>query len=364
MDGVRDLMKLVLPFTAGVAVAGLLSKDLKTVYIIAFISGIGLSAAVFLIIKGLKQKVFSSLILIISTSLLAGLLTGTCSQLCNLSRNSNMPVVVHTESLGKGMQKAVDSIGFRSKGTNAIIKALLTGEKKDIPQEITTAFRDSGASHILALSGLHLGIIYLIITKILGLTGRNIRTKWLRSAITILTCAIYSFATGASPSIIRALIFIIIGESSRLLNRKTDLKTILLSSIFIQLLLIPADIKSIGFQLSYAAIAGIAWIFPTLNRIWPGDEKKGIIKWIWNSACISISCQITTGPIAWMYFGTFPKYFLLTNLIAIPMTGLIIPASIATTLLHSIGICPAILIDGVEFLVEKLCESLQTIAAM
>jgi competence protein ComEC len=261
------------------------------------------------------------------------------------------------------MQQRIDSIAFVSSETNALIKALLTGCRTDLPPETTDAFRSSGASHILALSGLHLGIIYLIISKIAGLAGGHPKIKTVRSVICITACSAYSFATGAGASIIRALIFIIIGEISRLLNRKPNLKTTCATSLIIHLTLSPGDISRVGFQLSYAAIAGIAWIFPWLKSIWP-DDGDGIMKRIWESAALSISCQITTGPLAWIYFGTFPQYFILTNLIALPMTSLIIPAALLTLVLDSMKICPHILIRATEALANALCGALGTIAAI
>jgi competence protein ComEC len=88
------------------------------------------------------------------------------------------------------------------------------------------------------------------------------------------------------------------------------------------------------------------------------------MKRIWESAALSISCQITTGPLAWIYFGTFPQYFILTNLIALPMTSLIIPAALLTLVLDSMEICPHILIRATEALANALCGALGTIAAI
>jgi competence protein ComEC len=263
------------------------------------------------------------------------------------------------------MQECIDLIEFRSENTNAIIKALLTGNRQDIPEATKEAFRSSGAAHILALSGLHLGIIYVIVSQLSRAAGNSQPAKTFRSLLCICVCTIYSFATGAGASIIRALIFIIIRETGILLHRKTDLKTALAASLVIHLTINPADISSIGFQLSYAAIAGIAWIHPHLSAIWPEDgQHRRIMRRIWESASVSISCQITTGPLAWLYFGTFPQYFILTNIIAIPLTGIIIPAALLTTILNAMGICPHLMIQATEALVDALCGALSIIAAM
>ena len=88
------------------------------------------------------------------------------------------------------------------------------------------------------------------------------------------------------------------------------------------------------------------------------------MKWIWVSAAMSVSCQVTTGPLAYFYFGTFPQHFLLTNLIAMPLTGLIIPSALLTITLDSIGICPDLLISFTETLVGLMSKALSIIASM
>ncbi len=284
------------------------------------------------------------------------------------------------------LQKCIDSIPFRREETAAIIKALLTGEKADIPTEIRTAFRESGASHILALSGMHLGIIYGIINKGLGIIGNRPKAKFIRALLTVLACGFYTLAVGAGESIVRAFIFITINETAGLTLRYRSLKQTLLVALILQLCFSPLSISSVSFQLSYAAMAGIAFIHPWLKDFWPDDGdrrglfsikgtagpkganggpgRRGLFGKLWDSASMSISCQITTAPIAWYYFKTFPVNFILTNLLAIPLTCLIIPASILCTILHSVGICPEIILNLTEGLVRGLTWSLSVIASM
>lgn len=285
------------------------------------------------------------------------------------------------EAFGVRMQEAIDRIPFRSAETGALIKALLTGERSDIPREITEAFRDSGASHILALSGLHLGILYGILSKVLSFLGNGTAARHIRAAAVIVLCGFYTLATGAGPSIVRAFIFIFLGETARLTGRFHSLKQILMASMTVQLLLDPLSVRSAGFQLSYAAIAGIAFIYPHMKGFWPQteDDRKeggngrqagigrgisGAMRRIWDSAALSISCQIATGPLAYMYFGTFPRHFLLTNLLALPLTGVMIPCALLTLALSVLGCCPSFMISVTELLVRTLTWSLEVIASM
>lgn len=361
MDGARDIVKLALPFAAGALSFSCLSPEINNIYTTAALSFPLLSAMIVLLVSG-KISPTAGIML---SGYIAGVFAFANSSLCQLTESGNSVLVGSASRLGYAMQNCIDGIEFQSKNTNALIKALLTGNRDDIPAELTEAFRSSGAAHILALSGLHLGIVYLIISKLGKIAGGHPKAVVIRSILCISLCTLYSLATGAGPSITRALIFVIISETARLLYRKSDLKSTLASSLLIQLSLNPADISSVGFQLSYAAIAGIAWINPYMKAIWPDDDQgTSLMKKIWDSASVSISCQITTGPLAWLYFGTFPQYFILTNLIAIPLTGLIIPAALLTTALTSMGICPHLLITSTETLVEALCRSLAIIASL
>lgn len=293
----------------------------------------------------------------------AGMLCGLSSELVSFSSSGR--VILKETLLGAGiaMQKAVDGIPFENPETNAIIKALLTGERSAISPRVAEAFRNSGASHILALSGMHLGIIYGIVSKMLQIIGNSPEAKTLRTVITVITCGAYTLATGAGPSITRALLFIVLAEIAKMFHRDRDLKTVLFSALLLQLTVRPQDAASVGFQLSYAAMAGIAFIYPKLKGFWP-DSGGGILKWIWNSAALSLSCQITTGPLAWLYFHSFPVHFLLTNLIAIPLTGLIIPVSLMTLCLDICGICPKVLPAVTEELVSCLSGALEIISGM
>ena len=278
---------------------------------------------------------------------------------------------------GTATGEAIDRIRFTDPDTNAIIKALIIGDRSDIPRHVTDAFRESGASHILALSGLHLGIIYGILTRLLSFMGNSPAARLARSLATVLTCGLYTLATGAGASIVRAFIFILFAEAARLHGRFRSTGTVLMSALLVHLVIDPPAIREVGFQLSYAAMAGIAFIFPWLKGFWPEDTSEksswmaGILKhsprplrWIWTTASMSIACQITTGPLAWFYFGTFPVHFLLTNLIAIPLTGLIIPVALLTLMLSVCGICPDMISRACEMLVTALSQALEIISLM
>lgn len=267
------------------------------------------------------------------------------------------------------LRATIDAIPYPSETTGPLVKALLTGDKSDLPKEITGIFRDSGASHVLALSGLHLGVLYLLLTRLTSPLGNSPKARKSRCSLIIVAALFYSIMTGATPSIIRAFLFITINETARLLGRKREPVRVLLAALTVQLALKPDVISSVGFQLSYMAMAGIFLLYPTLERIYPAPSGSRLSRFnpfrkIWNAAMLSISRQIFTGPIAWHYFHTFPKYFILTNLVALPLTSAIMTLSVTTIALSFFGICPEPLVILNDQAMQALVFCLEIISGL
>lgn len=301
----------------------------------------------------------------LALAFLAGLLCGLNSRMMNIGESDqSLRLLQFFHNLGSHLESVIDRIPFHNTVSNGLLKALLCGNKEEIPHEIIEAFRKSGASHILALSGLHLGIIYGLITRITGLLGDTSKAKATRCILNLSICTGYTLATGASASITRALCFIILNETGKIIKRPASLERILRKSLMIQLIIRPESISEVGFQLSYAAMAGIAWIHPILKKAWPEGTENRILRKIWDTTAVSVSCQLTTGPLAYFYFGTFPIYFILTNLLALPVTGVIMTTSIVAVILSALGACPEILISATEKCISCLIFILNTISQM
>jgi competence protein ComEC len=367
----REIAGFTLPFAAGILLISLAGNHFFSSHHAWASASLGACSVMLMYCIHPSHKNIGTIgraILIGGLALCLGIFCGECGKILSVS-SLDRELTIHAERYGKLLQKAVDSIPFACPDTNAVIKALLTGEKADIPPSVTAVFRDSGASHILALSGFHLGIIYGIVRALLSVLGNRRKALILRASATIAACGFYTMATGAGPSIVRAFLFITLHETASLSHRHHSTGSILLAALFIQLVISPESITSAGLQLSYAAMAGIAFIFPWLKGLWPGNPHKDRgftkgIRRVWNSAAMSISCQVTTGPLAWIYFQSFPQHFLLTNLIVLPLASLVIPAALATLTLHSLGCCPVILLNSTEFLVSTMITALEIIATM
>ena len=285
---------------------------------------------------------------------------------------SNIPLG-HAPVLGRELawtKLQIRNIPFSSIETNGILLALLTGDRSLLGSSTVKAFRDSGGSHILALSGLHLGIIYGILRFLALPFGKSATAFRIRSVAIILSCTFYTILTGAGPSLVRALIFIILREiSENLRHRKRNSGKIFCTALLAQLCISPLQIKSLSFQLSYLAMTGITFVYPVLASWFPktgdsGVRRFNVAQYIWNAAALSTSCQIFTGPLVWWKFGVFPKYFLVTNLIALPLCELLIVGGIGCLVLSAAGTGFHPLIALTELLYRILNHCLSVIAGM
>jgi competence protein ComEC len=367
MTEARDITSYALPFTAATAAAVYAGiSPHNTIFTSAIILVISIISLILLHPGHHTLSRESTITFLIVLASCTGLICGITSNTTTLSAGISDIGIIGRYAIdaGRWCREQIASISFADQQTNAIISALITGDKSLLSEQTVLAFRDSGASHILALSGLHLGIIYGILHYLTKPLGKSRKAEYIRSISIMLSCGFYTLATGAGPSVTRAFLFILIGETARLKNRYRDIRSTLMAALIIQIALNPSDIRSAGFQLSYMAIAGIAYIYPWMKSLWPEGKDFPILRKIWNSICMSVSCQITTGPIAWIYFHSFPTHFLLTNLIAIPLTGIIIPLSLLTLALSSTGICPDILINTTEALIMAMTRALETISLM
>ena len=269
----------------------------------------------------------------------------------------------------------IDGIPFNDRDSNAMITALITGDKSGLPAHVGESFRISGASHILALSGMHLGVIYVILARTFSTFGNSPRAVLLRSSLVVAVSGYYTMMTGAGASIVRAFLFITLNEAARCTGRKRTPANVFCTSLMIQAALSPEVLESAGFQLSYLAMAGIYVLYPKMRSWYRETEPSGnslsrrmtryfSTKRLWDTAAMSISCQIFTAPAVWYHFGTFPPYFLISNLIAIPLSSLIINLSVPVIILEAAGICPEFLIRADEAAIKALCGSLEIVSGL
>lgn len=236
-----------------------------------------------------------------------------------------------------------------------VAQALLLGYRHDIDRELLADFGNAGVTHVLAVSGLHVGILYLFATKLLFFLGSGRRSELLRSLIILLILWIYALITGLSPSIMRAATmfsFVAIGGAFK---RSVSIYNTLLASAFFLLLIKPTLLLNAGFQLSYAAVFSIVLIYPLLQKIW--QPRYWILKQLWSIAAVSIAAQFFTFPIALYYFHQFAGSFLLANIIVIPLVTLVMYIGIVILVFESFGLSPPFLQDVFGRLLHLMNDS-------
>ena len=219
----------------------------------------------------------------------------------------------------------------------AVLRALAIGDKGNLTRDLRAAFRESGAMHLLALSGLHVGLIYALLRWLLSPLGGHRAAHLLRSSFILLSLWTYALITGLSPSIARAVLMITFYEISGWMSSDRDGLTALAGSALILMLFDPESPRDIGFQLSYTAVLSILLLHPRLSRLL--QTRSRLLTRIWELLSVSLCCQATCGVLAWLYFGTFPRHFLLTTLLAIPLATAVmytIAASVASAGLSSL----------------------------
>lgn len=398
MTETADIKPLALAFTFGAASGLLLSRiSMHAAYIS---SATSLLVALTLTLITSADRRQAEILLLFLT---AGVFCAATSTLTSLGAVAGKPLFA---GLAADFRSMISSIPFPHEGTAPLVNALLTGDRSSLDSSVMNSFWDSGASHILALSGLHLGIIYGILLKVTSIFGKHPTVKAVRSLIIISLCGIYTLATGASPSLVRAFLFILVNETARLTHRSNNPLRVYCAALFIQTAINPQVISSTGFQLSYLAMAGIFLLYPALKKWYPQEEAAGDMliekgagltesdglegvmidkgccrasrcwtSWmktivsaaprkIWDAAALTISCQVFTGPLAWWKFGTFPKYFLLTNLLSLPLTSAVMLLSVSTSVLFAIGICPDFLISLTDNSASLLLFIMKVISSM
>ena len=272
-----------------------------------------------------------------------------------------------TQLASQAAEKLVRFIGtlpFPHSDTAPLVTALVTGDRSGLSPEITAVFRQSGASHLLALSGLHMGILYLLLDKLTLPLGKSPLAKGLRYGLLLSGAAAFTLMSGASPSVVRAFLFIAIDQTLRLLHRPHRASRVLCLALLVQLVLDPTVLHSIGFQLSYLAMTGIFLLYPVLEKWYPDNGRWNPMQRIWQVCAISISCQVFTGPLAWYRFHTFPRYFLLTNLLAIPVTTLFMGSAVTTLLFRAAGLQWELPVQITDSLCQLLLQILGIIASL
>jgi len=230
-----------------------------------------------------------------------------------------------------------------------IMEALLLGQRNDISPVIYDNYKKAGAVHILAVSGLHIGILLLLLQFLLKPLHFLPHGKVIK--LILIVCTLWGFAilAGLSASIVRAVTMFSFLAYASFLNRPTNTYNILALSLLAIVLVEPRMVFQVGFQMSYIAVFAIVWIYPLLQNVW--KPKNWFVQKTWQILSVSIAAQLGVLPISLYYFHQFPSLFFVSNLIIIPFLGLLLGLGIAVIGLALVQSLPPFLASGYSFLI-------------
>ncbi|CAM1360644.1 Competence protein ComEC [Tenacibaculum sediminilitoris] len=263
--------------------------------------------------------------------------------------NSKLSLISLSAHIRERIQTSLKKYHF-SNDEFAVINALLLGQRQEISKGLLESYTNAGAIHILAISGLHIGILLLLLSHFFKPLERLPNGTHIKIICIVLLLWSFAFIAGLSASVVRAVTmftFVAIGQSFK---RKKVVEYSLISSMFILLLIKPIFLFDVGFQLSYLAVFGIVWVQPILYNLW--NPKLWILNKFWSLFTVSIAAQAGVLPISLYYFHQFPGLFIISNLIIIPFLAAILLLGILVIILSTLNILPQVIANIYGFIIS------------
>ena len=229
-------------------------------------------------------------------------------------------------------------------GQLPVLSALTLGYKGELDKATREAYSVAGISHVLALSGMHIGFIWLLL-------------RWLKGGLVIVLLWGFAFIVGLEPSVVRAVVMCMLMELGRLSGAKVFSINTLSIAAFFMLLYNPFYLFDVGFQLSFVAVASILFFYPLIFSFL--SFKNRMARWSWGILCVSMAAQLGTAPLVMYYFSNFSVYFLMTNLVASVLVPFIIYGAVLLVVTMPFPECQryvAILLNGLVDSLNVLAE--------
>ena len=230
-------------------------------------------------------------------------------------------VILLINNIRSGAKQIINE-NFESETAQGIVAALILGDKSEINEDLRSKFADAGVVHVLAISGLHIGILYMLLSFILKPLQYRNKLRVVRIVVILLCIWFYAGLTGFSSSVTRATVMFTLIAFGNSLKREISIYNTIAASAFLLLLINPLLLFDVGFQLSYAAVVGIVYFYPVFYSFF--KFKNWIFDYPYKLLCVSFAAQLSTMPLTIYYFNQFPNYFWLANLIVIPAVFLIL----------------------------------------
>ena len=222
-------------------------------------------------------------------------------------------------------------LGFRG-DEGAVLSALTVGDQTDLSEDIVEAYSVAGANHVLSLSGLHIGFLYVLLLLLFRPVWQ--RWRWLKFPLLLLiVCLMWAFAffTGLASPVVRAVTMMSILALSTLQPERLLTLNTLAAAAFLMLLFRPLWLFDVSFQLSFLSLAAILLFQPPLYALW--EPRCRLLRYVWGLLTVSMAAQVGTVPLVLLYFSRFSTHFLLSNLWVVPLSSLILYAAVLLLLL-------------------------------
>lgn len=218
----------------------------------------------------------------------------------------------------------------------AVVAAMTLGDKSALTRQLRDTYSTAGASHVLALSGLHIGIIYMLLTLLT--LGR--RRFWLTQLVVLTAVWGFALLTGLSASVVRSAVMVTLYSAFALGGRSQAPLGVLSFTAIVMLLCDSSSLFDVGFQLSFLSMLGILLFMPVFRDWVPARwlMSHRLLRWLLGLMAVSVAAQLGTMPLVAYYFGHFPTYFLLTNLVVVPLATLIVYSTVAALLLPALSV--------------------------
>ncbi len=234
----------------------------------------------------------------------------------------------------------------------AVIQALLLGQRQDISKDLLIDYQRAGAIHILAVSGLHVGIILLMLSFLLKPLENIKYGICIKTVLIILFLWMFAFIAGLSASVVRAVTMFIFLALGMAFKQQKMVVFSFITSLFLLLIIHPMFLFDVGFQLSYLAVFGILTMQPKIYEIW--KPKYKLVHFFWEIFTVSIAAQIGILPLSIYYFKQFPGLFLISNLVIIPFLGIILGLGLMVIILASVKFLPLFLANFYNEIIFKM----------
>lgn len=209
----------------------------------------------------------------------------------------------------------------------AVLAALTLGYTDALQPDLRASYSATGAMHILSVSGMHVGVVYVVMAFLLSFLNKNQRQKVIKTIFISLFLWGYAFLSGLSPAVVRATLMFSFVAIATCFERKSQIYNTIFMSAFFMLLYNPNFLFDVGFQLSYSAVLSIIFFQPIIGKLYIANNKYS--KAVWDLFSVSLAAQLGTMPFTLYYFQQFPNYFLLTNFVAIPLSTIVIYLAMA-----------------------------------